>query len=195
MPDNLQKISKFLFRNRSYTPVPWLILMLWFADPNPPGILLGLLLVCLGEGLRAWGVSYAGVETRTTGDVGASRLVTSGPFAFVRNPLYLGNIIIYTGLGVMSWAWWPWLPLAAVIWFLVQYYLIVKEEERFLEQTFGEEYRQYRKRVPAFFPRLSPYVSPHQQTNDWRGAFRSEARTLQAIGAVSLIIVVMYFVR
>lgn len=195
MPDILQKISTFLFRNRSYTPIPWLILMVWFASPNPTSIVLGLLVVFLGEGLRAWGVSYAGVETRTTAGVGASKLVTSGPFAFVRNPLYLGNIIIYTGLGIMSWAWWPWLPLAAVLWFLVQYFLIVKEEERFLEREFGAEYRQYRKQVPAFFPRFSRYDTPHRQSNDWRGALRSEARTLQAIGAVSVIIIVLYFIR
>ncbi len=58
-------------------------------------MLSGFLVLSSGEFLRAWGVFYVGAETRVTHRVGASKLVTSGAFGHVRNPLYVGNILIY----------------------------------------------------------------------------------------------------
>ncbi|MBR9976353.1 MAG: isoprenylcysteine carboxylmethyltransferase family protein [Bacteroidetes bacterium] len=166
--------------------------MLVFAQPTLTSLITGFLIAAMGEFLRAAGVFYVGSETRVTGSVGASRLVTSGPFAFTRNPLYVGNILIYTGVGVMSMALFPWLQLGALLWFVFQYTLIVREEEDFLREKFGKEYEAYCVRVPRFLFRLTPYASWHPVHIDWKAGWHSEARTLQAFGIVILILVIIW---
>ena len=96
-----------LFRYRSYTPIPFLVLMVLFAAPTATSLATGILVVGAGEFLRLWGVAIAGSETRTTGAVGGTYLITRGPFAYVRNPLYVGNMLLYVGIGVMSNALFP----------------------------------------------------------------------------------------
>src|SRR5437867_6762129 len=97
-------IRQRLFQYRSYTPIPFLLVMMMFAHPTLTSLLTGFCFLCAGESLRLWGVAIAGSETRTTGPVGGTYLITTGPFSHVRNPLYVGNILIYLGLGVMSFA-------------------------------------------------------------------------------------------
>ncbi len=184
--------SQFLFRNRSYTPLPFLAVMLIFARPTLTSLIAGFVIAALGEFLRAAGVFYVGSETRVTGAVGASKLVTSGPFSYTRNPLYVGNILIYIGIGVMSMALFPWLPLIALAWFVFQYTLIVKEEENFLREKFGQEYRDYCAKVPRFFFRLSAYSSWNPVDIDWKAGWHSEARTLQAFALATLILVIIW---
>ncbi len=181
-----------LFQYRSYTPIPFLIATVIFADPNLISVLVGGVIAVPGELLRFWGVAYAGPLTRVTGGVGAPELIVSGPFAHVRNPLYVGNIMLYVGVGVLSNALMPWLVIVALIYFSFQYVLIVMLEEDFLENHFAEVYAEYRKAVPRFLPRLSAYASPGSggQKPDWRGAFRSERRTLQAIVLTAALILV-----
>src|SRR5437867_4482964 len=114
-------VRQNLFRYRSYAPIPFLLIMIWFARPTPLTFFIGGLLVVAGEFLRLWGVAIAGSETRTTGPVGGTFLITTGPFSYVRNPLYLGNMLMYAGAGVMANALMPWLPLIAAAWFAYQY--------------------------------------------------------------------------
>ena len=176
-------------------PLPFLLVMIIFADPTPVSMITGFLIAALGEFVRAWGVFYVGSETRVTGEVGASRLVTSGPFAHVRNPLYVGNILLYVGVGVMSLALFPWLQIVALIWFIFQYTLIVLEEERFLKQKFGQEYEEYCASVPRFLFRPTPYKHSSPITIDWKAGWHSEARTLQAFAVATIIIIIIWFVR
>lgn len=190
-------IRTLMFAYRSYTPIPFLILMVVFAHPTTASMLLGFCLVIAGEALRFWGVSIAGSETRTTGSVGGTYLITNGPFAYVRNPLYLGNMLIYGGIGVMSLALFPWLLLVAVAWFYFQYSLIVGREEEYLAATFKDEYAAYCGAVPRFLPRLSPYRSsraPDKSVSFGEG-LASERRTLQAVVLVTIALVVLYLLR
>ena len=188
--------SKF-FNYRSYTPVPFVLVMLFFAYPNIWSLIFGFIIAISGELIRLWGVSWAGSETRTTGRVGGSFLIISGPFAHLRNPLYLGNILMYTGLGVMSFALFPWLQIVGFIFFSFQYYLIVKEEEKYLEETFGEEFRAYKNNVPRFIPRITRYKAGdiEQPEYDIRKGLRSERRSLQAFGIVAITILLLWFLR
>ena len=190
-------IRRLMFRFRSYTPLPFLVVMVLFARPTVESLLWGFAIVLLGEGLRFWGVSIAGSETRTTGAVGGTFLITNGPFAYVRNPLYVGNILLYLGVGVMSMALYPWLQLVALIWFYFQYSLIVAEEEGYLERQFGQEYAEYRNHVPRFIPRLGGFKSrtPPPKLMNPREGLSSERRTLQAIGIVTIVIVVIYVIQ
>jgi protein-S-isoprenylcysteine O-methyltransferase Ste14 len=171
--------------------------MVLFATPTLVTLACGFALTLLGESLRFWGVAYAGSLTRVTGSVGAPEVVVAGPFSYARNPLYIGNILMYTGVGVMANALTPWLVLVALLYFSIQYSLIVSLEEEFLEKEFGEGYLEFKKNVPRFFPRLQRYRNPaqeHQKPN-WEEAVRSERRTFQAILLVMLLLVLIWMWR
>ena len=158
---------------------------------------IGFIMVAFGEFMRFWGVAYAGSLTRVTGNVGAPEVIVAGPFAYVRNPLYVGNMLTYVGIGIMSNALFPWLILAAALWFAFQYYQIVMREEEFLEKEFGAEYLEFKRNVPRFIPRLSAYVNPIQskQLPNWKEALHSERRTFQALILVLLILLVLWYVN
>lgn len=190
-------IRRLMFTARSYTPIPFLLVMIVFARPTLASLVWGGMMVLLGEGLRFWGVSIAGSETRTTGRVGGTYLITSGPFAFVRNPLYVGNLLLYGGIGIMSLALFPWLFIAAVAWFSVQYYLIVTQEEEYLLQEFGDAYTHYRAHVPRFVPRITPYrdPAPAPKARDFGEGLSSERRTLQALVIVTGLLVALFLLR
>jgi protein-S-isoprenylcysteine O-methyltransferase Ste14 len=197
MPTATHDIRRVFFTYRSYTPIPFLVAMLAFARPNWVSLVCGFVLVAMGEGLRFWGVSIAGSETRTTGSVGGTYLITTGPFAHVRNPLYVGNMLLYAGVGVMSMALFPWLLLAAMAWFYLQYSMIVSQEEEYLAERFGGAYALYIRHVPRFLPRPTPWVAPDPPPKSVSAAegFSSERRTLQAIGLVTVSLLVIFLLR
>ncbi len=168
--------------------------MVVFAEPVVSRFIGGIVLLVLGEASRFWGVAYAGALTRVTGGVGAPEVIVSGPFAHVRNPLYVGNMMMYVGVGIMANALSPWLVIAAGAYFGFQYWAIVSLEEEFLEKEFGETYRSYRNAVPRFVPVLKAFRHEAQgrQLPDWTGALKSESRTLQALLLVTAIIIVRW---
>lgn len=123
-----------------------------FSRPSPGTVSLGFSFVALGEALRVWA---AGHLRKTV------RLVTSGPYRYSRNPLYLGRLLIFTGVAIMAW-----LPrggtfgvLAAGWIVFFAYYLPRKErvESARLRALHGAAYDHYRDAVGALFPKLSPY--------------------------------------
>lgn len=187
-------IRKFFFRYRSYTPIPLLFIAVWWAKPSWLSLVGGALLVLLGETLRFWGVAYAGSATRTTKKVTCARLVTEGPYAYVRNPLYIGNFFVGMGFMVMAWAWMPWMLFAFFGLFALQYSAIVHLEEEFLLEKFGKIYRTFQSQVPRWIPRCSPYRQNKRNLMrpDWRIAFRSERNTLQTIGIVIFFVVLRW---
>lgn len=184
-----------IFSYRSYTPIPFLIVMLIFAKPTLWSLLIGFLIALVGELIRFWGVGYAGGETRTTGPVGGSKLVTNGPYAYVRNPLYLGNMLMYLGFGVMSMALFPYFQIIGLIYFFVQYYLIVTLEEDYLSRAFPDEYALYIKHVPRFIPRLKRYEFASNFKFDIKEALRSERRTLQAFFLVVALNILIFIFK
>jgi protein-S-isoprenylcysteine O-methyltransferase Ste14 len=193
----LKSFRERIFSLRSYTPLPFLLAMVVFAQPTALTMTVGFVVAAAGECTRFWGVAYAGSLTRVTGSVGAPEVIVAGPFARVRNPLYVGNVLTYIGIGIMSNALFPWLVLAAAIWFGFQYYQIVLLEENFLEKEFGPAYLEFKHGVPRFIPRLSAYVNPVQskQWANWKEARYSERRTFQALSIVLVLLLVLWFVR
>jgi protein-S-isoprenylcysteine O-methyltransferase Ste14 len=186
-----------LFSLRSYTPIPFLLVMIIFSQPTVISMVLGFCIVAAGEFSRFYGVAYAGSLTRVTGSVGAPAVVMAGPFSYSRNPLYMGNMLTYLGIGIMANALFPWLLLAALFWFSFQYYEIVLAEEEFLEKEFGESYLEFKNHVPRFLPRLVPYRNAAQehQLPNWKEAVHSERRTFQALGLVLLVLLVLWYMR
>ncbi len=91
----------------------------------------------------------------------------------------------------------PWLLIVAIVYFIFQYFMIVRGEEEFLAEKFGEEYKTYYANVPMFIPRVTGWKSNLQedQTAEFNRGFKSERRTLQAFSIVGLIIIVLWMLR
>lgn len=185
----------FLFKYRSYTPLPFVLLMLIFINPTLLSIVVGFLIALSGESIRTWAVSYAGSETRTTSGVGGTFLVTQGPYGLTRNPLYIGNILIYTGVGVMSNALFPYLQIAGLVYFTFQYYCIILNEEEYLQKTFRDKFHIYTATVNRFFPNFKslPEEVRSNLPLDVSAGLKSERRSLQAFFILSSIIII-YFI-
>jgi protein-S-isoprenylcysteine O-methyltransferase Ste14 len=186
-------IGQFFFKYRSYTPVPFLIPLFLFGRPTLISLIVGFIISILGEAIRFWGVSYAGGETRTT-KVGASQLVTQGPYAYIRNPLYAGNILLYFGVSIMANSLFPYLQIIGLIYFYIQYYFIIKEEESFLREKFKEKYDDYSKNVNSIIPSFKPYIESKQSNikPNPREAYVSEKRTFQSISVSMVMILLIY---
>src|SRR5256714_5679326 len=145
------QIGAILFRHRGWLPLLFLgIPLVLPASTSPFRWEVGLALIVIGEAVRLAGVAAAGsVPRRRSRNV--QRLVTYGIFAWVRNPLYIGNFLIWMGFLVISGVLW-FLPLAILI-FAVEYSLIVRYEEGVLESIFGDEYLAYKQTTPRWIPR------------------------------------------
>ena len=131
---------------------------------------LGLLVIFAGLALRAWGAGSAGFHTRS-GRIEAPRLATAGPFAHVRNPIYLGSILLGVGMSLLIGD--PLAFLFTAIAFSMLYFGIVPAEEEYLQDHFGAEYLRYRDAVPRFIPLLHPWQGRTKRTFQWR-AIRGE---------------------
>ena len=189
-------IRNFFFKFRSFTPIPIGLMIIYFARSTNSYLPMGTALLICGELIRIWAVSYAGGETRTR-NVGAPTLCSSGPYAFVRNPLYVGNMLMYVGIVLIAGAANIFLMVATTFsFFLIQYSLIISLEEETLDNLFGEKYVEYKKNVPAIFPRLSRWNSNDKRIPASLGkTIKTEKRTLQNIFLVLLLIAarVQYF--
>ena len=183
-------IRDFFFRNRGYTPIPLAIIILTFASLKIELLPIGVILVVTGELLRLNGVRYAGGETRTL-KVGASALCSSGPFAYLRNPLYLGNMIIYAGMVLIAGGEFVWILLPVTLtFFFLEYGLIISLEEETLRKKFNEEYGEYLSMVPRLIPRVSPWKGGSETVPmTIEKTLRTEKRTLQIIGGFILLLI------
>lgn len=180
--NNIGEFGKFLYRIRGYTPYPIVLLFIFFATPTATSLVAGVPLIFLGEILRIWSVAYAGPETREL-EIRTPRLVTTGPYAFVRNPIYLANCLMYTGVTLAANLWLPWLLPAVWIYFGMQYHLIVLAEEMRLQTTFGKAYATYRQHVRRWFPSRSRFARQNAVPN-LPVAIRSEGSTFLSIAGI-----------
>jgi protein-S-isoprenylcysteine O-methyltransferase Ste14 len=149
---SLKRLRARAFQLRGGVWTLLFVAMLLLAHPTLRSMLWGGPLVAAGQALRFWAVGCVG---RYRGErVGAVTLATWGPYAFVRNPLYVGNGLIGLGWGLAA----GFLPTVVfVITFVLLYtVLIVPHEESFLAEKFGAEYDRYRETTGRFFPRTWP---------------------------------------
>ena len=176
------KIGDLFFQIRSYTPIPFIFALLYFAKPTGHTAVIGTPFIVLGELLRIWAVGYAGASTRAR-TLGAARdLVTTGPYRYVRNPLYLGNFLLSFGTCLVANVYW--LIAVLIVGYFFQYLPIIALEERYLLESCGHIYQAYQERVPRFIPRFRPYPDPSPHDFSWTRALKSEKRTLTAIACV-----------
>lgn len=135
---SLKKPLQFL-RVRAGSAAAVLVIIL--ARPTLASISWGAGICLLGLLIRAWASGHLQKE---------KQLAISGPYRYSRNPLYLGNLILGIGIVVGSRSWWV---LAVFIaYFAIFYPLVIRREVERLRELFPEQYGEYRKRVPLFFP-------------------------------------------
>jgi protein-S-isoprenylcysteine O-methyltransferase Ste14 len=190
-PDALVRVGGWLFRQRTWLPLPIALALVILPAPtraSPFLVWSGVALVALGEFLRLWAVRHIGVVSRTrTERLGP--LVATGPFARLRNPLYLGNIALWVGFAASARLAWLIPPIVLLLAF--EYHAIVRWEERLLEGRLGDTYREYAVRVPRWIPLASPVsLAPRISSPkfSWRDTFFSERGTLMAIVAGYLLL-------
>tara|TARA_B100000575_G_C22813412_1_gene479019 strand:+ start:36 stop:623 length:588 start_codon:yes stop_codon:yes gene_type:complete len=180
----------FLFKKRSYTPIPIVLVILYFSQLRYPFWAYGAAFIIIGELIRLSAVSYAGGRTRTT-KVGANSLCTSGPYSRTRNPLYIGNLFIYSGVVLLSGGIYMFQLLTIVVfYFIFQYKMIISLEEEKLSIIFGQDYSNYKKNVPQIVPLIIPWDSESKlKPTPILKTLKIEKRTLQNIFLLVFIII------
>jgi protein-S-isoprenylcysteine O-methyltransferase Ste14 len=153
-------------------------------------VLAGVALTVAGELVRLWGVRQIGVISRTRSDR-LGPLITSGPFGYVRNPLYLGNIALWAGFALVARLVW----LAPIIVALLglAYHAIIKWEEALMARRLGAAYTDYAARVPRWRPHFRVQSSDFRLNSDlrlfsWTETLFSERGTLIAMAAGYLLL-------
>jgi protein-S-isoprenylcysteine O-methyltransferase Ste14 len=175
----------FVFKHRGALLAAPAVLLTIAGKPTAGSIALGLPLALAGELLRCCAVGFSGTTTR--GDVvTAPQLVTAGPYAHVRNPLYVGNFVTAAGFAIAFTG-----GMRPVSRFLVAggslalmfgvYSVIVPHEENYLRGTFGDAFDAYAARVPRVVPQLTP-AEPQNGTFDPSVIRSAETKTFATFG-------------
>jgi hypothetical protein len=123
------------------------ILYLYFAHLEMRTAAIGVALSLMGVWIRGWAAGHIRKN---------QRLAVSGPYAYTRNPLYLGSFIMGLGLSVGGGYWW--FPVLFVILFLGIYLPVMRVEAGDLTDLFGEDFAEYARNVPLFIPRPTPWI-------------------------------------
>ncbi len=193
----MTKLAKFLFTYRSYTPVPFIIIGLIFQEVTSVSFITGLVILLIGETLRLWSICHIGSASRTTAKPSADELSMKGTYGVIRNPLYAGNILIYTGVGIISMAFFPYLQIISFVYFVFQYILIVRLEEKALSEKFSESYTEYKKKVNAFIPKsfsISEFTESFKNCRIDK-CLRSERSTIIAIFLVVIVFSIILIIK
>ena len=131
--------------------------LLYCSHMNARSFQWGTVLILIGELIRFWALGFVEKKGR--------KLALSGPYAFVRNPLYVGNFFLGLGVAVIVWNW------IVLVLFLAGFFGIytgtIRSEEKHLREMFGKPYEDYCKNVPSFLPRLTPYETSDQDIFLW----------------------------
>ena len=136
--------AAFFARWRVRLGYPLAVIVLWLARPTPKTILAGAFIGAVGLWIRA----------RAAGHLHKQQVLTvTGPYAYTRNPLYLGSFILVIGAAVAAHSWISTLILFG--YFALFYSVVMRREERELRQHHGDAFQGYARTVPLFFPRLT----------------------------------------
>jgi protein-S-isoprenylcysteine O-methyltransferase Ste14 len=183
--DATTRLGGWLFRHRTSLPLPVAIAILTLrigeASPSPFLAGLGVGVTLIGELIRLWGVHHIGAISRTRSER-LGPLVATGPFALLRNPLYVGNILLWVGFALTARL--VWLAPVILVLLALEYHAIVRWEETLLESRLGQVYRDYAARVPRWIPRLDRGDRGLRRAKEgfsWRVTLFSERGTFVAI--------------
>ncbi|HOY67719.1 MAG TPA: isoprenylcysteine carboxylmethyltransferase family protein [Candidatus Ozemobacteraceae bacterium] len=190
-----ERVGGWFFRWRDLLPVPIALMMLRRTKFRPFGWLCGIPLVLLGELLRLAALRHIGPTTRTR-EICADRLVTTGPYAWVRHPLYLANALKVVGIALCAGD----LPAGALaaVFYSLEFSTMIPFEEAYLKDRFPESFESWAARTPAFLP-MPPAVDADTVETapkwSWAEAFGSERRTFASTGLMLAVLAVIGFRR
>ncbi|MBL9039225.1 MAG: hypothetical protein JNG84_11965 [Archangium sp.] len=184
------RLGQTLFRLRSVTPVPVILVAGWLlwdarADVRPFDLeldVLGVALALAGQALRF--ATLGLVPEGTSGQnlvIQAAVLNTRGPYAHVRNPLYVGNLGLV--LGLLCAANVPVVYALGLGFFFGEYFFIIRAEEHFLRGKFGPAFDEFCATVPRWVPRLTPAYPEGRLREgdfDWKRALKKEINPFAA---------------
>ncbi|MEM6685972.1 MAG: isoprenylcysteine carboxylmethyltransferase family protein [Bacteroidota bacterium] len=194
LQEELKKQGDYLFKFRSYLPLLLLIVGVWikvyqeaFSNGANETIVaeileeLGILVGITGLIVRIWTVGYTPKNTsgRNTKDGQlADVLNTTGLYSIIRNPLYLGNYLMWVGIAMITGNIWFVLLFTLVFW--IYYERIIYAEESFLRKKFGDLYLDWASKTPAFLPKHLNYIKPDIQFS-WKKVLKKEKNGLFAL--------------
>ena len=166
------------FKLRFAILYPFGTFLVFFANSDDRSIMVGIWLIIAGLLLRAWSNGYA---------IKLEKLTTSGPYAFVRHPLYLGTMLLAIGFIIMLKIYY----IGVLFLFIMAavYYQTIINEERMLEQKFKHLYVNYVKKVPIILPAISPY----REGEKWPFSFKRLMKSKEYKLFIWVIVMVIAF--
>lgn len=164
--------SAFFVRWRVRLGYPLAVAVLLLARPVPRAIVWGGLVGALGLGIRGYAAGFLRKQ---------ESLTTTGPYAYTRNPLYLGSAFLALGLAIATKSWFAAFLIGA--YFALFYSIAMRREEGELRGQFGAAFDEYAQRVPMFFPRPPRATVQSQERNAFSWAqYRRNCEYQAAIG-------------
>jgi hypothetical protein len=139
------KLAQTLYRWRVKSGPIALLGVAVVAAPTVRSLLIGAGIALVGLAVRAWASGHIQKE---------KKLAVTGPYRHSRNPLYVGNFILGIGIAAATDSWWG--GLAFALYFALFYPPVIKEERDRMRRYFPDQYGDFEKSVPLFFPRLKP---------------------------------------
>jgi protein-S-isoprenylcysteine O-methyltransferase Ste14 len=173
--------ASFFARWRVRLSYPLAAVVLWFARPSPKSIVAGALVGAIGLWIRA----------RAAGHLHKQQVLTiAGPYAYTRNPLYLGSFILAISAAIAAHSW----PSALILfcYFALFYSFVMRREERELYQHHGDAFREYARAVPLFLPRMAPAKLPSGTAAPF--SFAQYKRNSEYRAAIGFLLLLLVFV-
>jgi protein-S-isoprenylcysteine O-methyltransferase Ste14 len=175
--------ADFFFRWRVRLGYPVAIVVLWLSRPSPRSILFGGAVGALGLLLRAYAAGYLHKQ---------EVLTVTGPYAYTRNPLYVGSAILALGAAIATWSWVS--AAILVFYFAIFYSFVMRREERELRARHGKAFEEYCRAVPLFFPRMTPAKVPGESAGSFSLAQYHRNHEWQASVGFLLLLVAMLLI-
>ena len=160
------------------------VLLIILAEPTPFSIIAGVWLVVIGEAVRIWASGHL---------MRRNELTTSGPYAYLRDPLYLGRLLLLVGFCIMAWGYnWILLILGLGVFFFSYMPRKYRKEMTRLEDLFGQEYTDYASYARSLIPRIKPYSRARQRPWRFDLFWRENREQYFVLGEVVLTILIVW---
>lgn len=177
--------GNFFVRWRVRLGYPLAIAVLFFSKPAPASILLGGLAGAIGLAVRAYAAGYLHKQ---------EVLTVTGPYAYTRNPLYLGSAILALGAGIATRSWIS--ASILIFYFAVFYSMVMKREATELRLRHGASFEAYARAVPLFIPRLTAVKLPGNSAGSFSFAqYKKNHEWQAAVGFLFLLLVLLVIWR
>ncbi len=168
------RAQNFATRLRFVLALPAIALLVIFTDHGP--IWPGAIVAFAGECLQLWATAHLRKNIC---------VITSGPYSWLRNPMYMGRYFVGLGLALLTWRWFIIVPYALLYWFYAQ--ARVLGEERRLRDLFGDEYITYCRKVRRWLP-LPPRERLSRERWSWDAVLRNHELRVAAGVALALLL-------